>query len=684
MPQAITALVATFGLSAAATAIVASIITIGLTVGLSALVNSIFGPGSPRPSDGQQIVRQSVGSRRRHYGIVHTGGTLSFEESSNGTIGLVVTLGTGEESDILQHRINDKVVTVSGSGTVTNSSFHGALHIYTRSGTSDQTAIAELTAKFSQWTSAHRQRGCAHAAIIGDPVDQNLFSEVYNSQVPQYTQVRKAAKIYDPRKDSTAGGSGSQRLTDRSTWAWSDNWALVIADYFAHPDGYGAGYDAVNWANIAVEADICDQTVTTVTGETIARWRLWASYSLASDERRQVLANMMKAGDGFCWQDADCRFNLMVGRYQAPTVTLTDDHILTMAATLGPKAQYRTNAVKALYTEAAIGYREQESATVAATDMAVDPNTDPQTLEVYFAPHHNQAVRLAKITLARLGERWHITATLNLFGLNLLGQRFCRLESTSLGVSADFIIDGPLRLNMAAQTVEATLTEVHAADWDFDAATEEGTPPLAPDGSGTVITIAVPTGLTLSAVQIALNGSTGVAIAATWSAGRPGLTYQVRYRPTAGGDWTMMMVDNTARTARSGAVDTNTQYEVQIRALTLSYWVSAWSSSQTITPVATTTLAAPSALTATGSAGAASIAFRMPTGASLAYARLYRSTGAFGTAVQVGADIVGALGQMISEADTGLSAGTYNYWAQAFDSSGGSSALAGPVAATVS
>ncbi|MFX8820886.1 hypothetical protein ABTM55_19140, partial [Acinetobacter baumannii] len=84
--------------------------------------------------------------------------------------------------------------------------------------------------------------------------------------------------------------------------------------------------------------------------------------------------------------------------------------------------------------------------------MAVDPNTDPQTLEVYFAPHHNQAVRLAKITLARLGERWHITATLNLFGLNLLGQRFCRLESTSLGVSADFIIDGPLRLNMAAQT----------------------------------------------------------------------------------------------------------------------------------------------------------------------------------------------------------------------------------------
>lgn len=88
-------------------------------------------------------------------------------------------------------------------GTITDAKFHGAVHIYTRPGADDQTAIAEVTAVCPEWTADHRQRGCALAAVIGDPVKQKIFGEVYNGQIPQYTQTRKAAKLYDPRKDST-------------------------------------------------------------------------------------------------------------------------------------------------------------------------------------------------------------------------------------------------------------------------------------------------------------------------------------------------------------------------------------------------------------------------------------------------------------------------------------------------
>jgi hypothetical protein len=64
-----------------------------------------------------------------------------------------------------------------------------------------------------------------------------------------------------------------QDVNDPSTWAWADNAPLVMADYFAHPDGFGGGYDNVNWANIAAEADIADEPVDTRSGETIAiRW----------------------------------------------------------------------------------------------------------------------------------------------------------------------------------------------------------------------------------------------------------------------------------------------------------------------------------------------------------------------------------------------------------------------------
>lgn len=590
MPQALAALIITaVGATGLAAAAITAVVTLGFTLGLSLLANLLFGPKRPKPTDNQSIIRQSVASRKRRYGIVHGGGLMSFLESYDGQLGMVVTLGTGEEDSILEHRINDKKVTVNGGGTVTESSYRGAIHIYTRSGTDNQTAISQLTARFSEWTSAHRQRGCAHAAILCDPVKQKYFSDVYNGQMPVYSQITKAAKLYDPRKDSTAGGAGSHRLNDKSTWAWSDNGALVIADYIAHPDGYGLGYDNINWANIAAEADIADQACVTVTGASVARWRLWASYALADDERRQILADMLKAVDGFCWQGADYKFNLHVGRYEAPDIVLTDDHIRAMKATIGPEAQQRVSALKMLYTEAAIGYREQESATIDDPASPTDPNTSPQAVQLYYAPHHNQAVRVGKLTIARLGDRWHIDATLNLYGLNLLGRRFCRLDSAQLGVSADFMIQSGLQLNITPleTTISVSLAEVRSSDWDFDAATEEGIPPISPgDGVATPIVIPAPTGLTLAEVPIVLGAGNGVAIEASWDEGRADLVYQVQYRPTSGGTWMLMSVDEDAFTARSGPVDSGTEYEVQVRAMTLGYRASNWSVSVTITPVA--------------------------------------------------------------------------------------------------
>jgi hypothetical protein len=220
MPQFLAGLAAVAAnfIGAFGASLLTAAISIGVSAGINALLGAVFGSGRGKPSDGQVTVRGSVESRRRNYGIVHSGGVLTFEESSGGTLGLVVTLGTGEESEILEHRINDKAVTVDGSGTVTDASYHGAVHIYTRLGTDTQTAISEVTAKFAQWTANHRQRGCAHAALICDPVKQELFSEVYGGREPVYTQIRKAVKVYDPRLDSTfPGGSGSQRLADKST-----------------------------------------------------------------------------------------------------------------------------------------------------------------------------------------------------------------------------------------------------------------------------------------------------------------------------------------------------------------------------------------------------------------------------------------------------------------------------------
>lgn len=699
MPQAIaTAIIAAVGASGIAAAAITLAVSIGFTLGVNALLQALFGPSRPKPSDGQVIFAGSTESRRGNIGIVHTGGLQSFKESADGTLAMVVTLGTSEEEEILEHRIHDQVVSVDASGTVTDASYRGALHIYTRSGADDQTAIAELTAKFPQWTSDHRQRGCPHAAIICDPVKQKHFSEVYKGREPVYTQVRKAWKLYDPRKDSTAVighdgagdlimGDGPQRLNDKSTWAWTDNAAIAISNYAAHSDGYGLGYDMVNWTNIAQQADISDETVVTVTAEEIKRWRIWASWSLGRDERKRVLADMLQAVDGFCWQGPDFKFNLMVGAYQEPTVTITDDHIKAMTATIGPRAQQSVSALKVLYTEAAIGYREQESALVSVPDAVEDPNTDPQVVQLYYAPHHNQAVRVGTLLAARLGERWHLDLTTNLYGLNLLGELYCRVRSALLDLDAVFRIEDGVKPNITKEgtTISVSLVEVKPEDWDFDASAQEGTPPIAPDTSVPVVTVPVPTGLTLSAVQIVLADGNGVAIEASWTETRADLAYELQCRPTAGGTWVPMVVDNDALTARSGPVDSGVEYEVQIRAVTIGYRLSDWSASETITPVAITSVPAPTVLSAIGGTGEADVSVGMPSGASVAFLRLYHNTSNdFGTATQVGSDIVAAPGTLVTVNDSGLSAGTEYYWARAFDGSGGSSVLIGPATATIS
>lgn len=66
-------------------------------------------------------------------------------------------------------------------------------------------------------------------------------------------------RMYDPRLDTTAGGSGSHRLADPSTWAWSDNPSLCLADWSANTL-YGAG-EPVAWASVPAAANANDATI---------------------------------------------------------------------------------------------------------------------------------------------------------------------------------------------------------------------------------------------------------------------------------------------------------------------------------------------------------------------------------------------------------------------------------------
>lgn len=670
---------------------------IGNVVG-SIFVSTVFGGSGRKPSDQQQVRRENIGSRVRHYGKVRITGQLTFYESRNGTLYALVTTSQGKLSAITDYQLNAKPVTVNGSGLVTNSQFRGAVSVHHRLGADDQTAYTELSSVFSEWTADHRQRGCSSLLVIARGVKSEQFSEVYEgNREPEPSITAETTAVYDPRADSTAVigydeegapimGSGSQRLNNPATWAYRDNWALCFADYLAHPDGYGMGRDAINWVNIAQEAAICDLTVETVDGRTIPQWRVAGSYKLADDERRAVIKEFLKAADGFMWQDANGLANIRCGRWIAPTVHIPEKHITGVVATLGTDAQDRANEVRVMYLEPRLDYAEAEAAPLVDVPARLAlGRAEVSRLDAYFIPDHNQAQRVGKRLLKRLGDRWSLTITTNLFGLNAIGERFITVTIAELGiVELSFEINS-ISYNLANLSVELGLIEAREEDFSFDAAEEEGTPPGETPSLAVPIVIEEIANLTLAAVDVSLGGATGVGIRATWDAPtRVGLLAQVQYR-TGSGDWLEMAVSQDDRVAITGIISTGVLYEVRARHLTAAGRPSDWSATETITPtVAESAPSTPSAFSATGGSGDADLAWRNSPEANFDHVEIYESTTAdFATASQLGADVPGAPSADETLTVT-LSAGVHFLWLVASSASGLKSAPTAAQMVTVS
>ena len=125
-------------------------------------------------------------------------------------------------------------------------------------GAASQAADPMLRASIgSQWTTAHRLDGVAYLAC----------SFIYDSRgtfrgVPNITVQVKGKKVYDSRKDSTNGGSGSQRLATPSTYQWSDNPAICFQDYILNNE-YGKGIPStqINFSTFASAANKADTLV---------------------------------------------------------------------------------------------------------------------------------------------------------------------------------------------------------------------------------------------------------------------------------------------------------------------------------------------------------------------------------------------------------------------------------------
>lgn len=155
--------------------------------------------------------------------------------------------------------------------------------IYTDSQTG---ACPESSALVPQWSGAPGWGSTSKLsgkAAIGWSLKFDKNGKVFASGMPQLGAYLQGVRVYDPRLDSTfPGGSGACRVDDESTFVYSANPALHAGTYALgryqnglRVLGIGLPADAINWANVAAWANVCDANgweMFGVVGEPGDRW----------------------------------------------------------------------------------------------------------------------------------------------------------------------------------------------------------------------------------------------------------------------------------------------------------------------------------------------------------------------------------------------------------------------------
>lgn len=109
--------------------------------------------------------------------------------------------------------LEDELVPFSGNNAT--GTYAGVLSRKTNNGAPGNAAIAMGSGSF--WNTTSKFTGTAHYGLDWLVDDKKLPNGVPS----RYTQEGEGALVYDPRRDSTRGGSGTHRANDQSTWEYA-------------------------------------------------------------------------------------------------------------------------------------------------------------------------------------------------------------------------------------------------------------------------------------------------------------------------------------------------------------------------------------------------------------------------------------------------------------------------------
>jgi hypothetical protein len=431
MPQApiVTVLGALSAKAAAAAAFKAAVWAAVKKVAVSALINIALAkaaqmligkPRVPRPSQDVEY-SGTIEARRIIYGEMLCGGMNAIPPlcsgSNNDFLHQVMVVAGHECNSLGQVYFNrDAIGTITAitgnddDGKVTSGRYSGKAWVRRYAGTDSQTVDFKLTTAFSQqWTAAHRGRGVAYLALTYE-----FDEDTYRQGKPEVTCLVQGKKVYDPRLDGTrAGGSGSHRVNDPTTWAYSTNPALCLADYLIDAR-LGLGEDAarVDYDLVADAADICDETVT-VPAPTSTQKRYTCNVVLnATDRFEDNIEVLAQAMAGVCYYSGG-RWRMFAGAWQTTSFTLGVDDLVEGGIRLVTAFPYekRHNSVRGTFIDPSKNWQKVEFRAIVNTTY-ITADGEQTWLDADFSATTNEYEAQRHAILLNRRSRLRQSATL--------------------------------------------------------------------------------------------------------------------------------------------------------------------------------------------------------------------------------------------------------------------------------
>ncbi|MDA0790257.1 MAG: phage tail protein [Proteobacteria bacterium] len=353
----------------AVTAIGNAVAQVAALATIDAGIRRLTQKSSPSPDQSRQVVvRSAIQPKTIIYGEALVGGLLTYMNvagTNNQDLYILLTLSGHEVSGITDVWLDNTEIASANinwgtDGKVTAGTFADYAWFFKKLGTSSQTVITEFNSSFTDIDSGHKGIGCA---LLGCRFRYAQASaQAYEAGPPGAIRALVQGKLlYDPRLDSTVtGGGGAHRVADPTTWAWSDNPALCVADYLIDSD-LGMGFDPaeIDYESLIAEADYCDETVS-VPGGTEKRFT--CNGTLVTGKHKPNVESLLASMNGRMSR-TNGKFRIRAGRYVTPTITLDESWLRgdISVRTATPKAE-RFNTVRATYFDPDQSHKKVQTA----------------------------------------------------------------------------------------------------------------------------------------------------------------------------------------------------------------------------------------------------------------------------------------------------------------------------------